>query len=234
MSDAAMHSGRETMDGGTGATPAHGGPQALGDHTYDGIQEYDNPTPGWWHLIFVASVLFAYPYIVIYEMDPEGPTIQKAWQTERDREYKRLFAGLGELKPDQGTILSLGRDPKWMAIAESMFRSSCASCHGSNAEGSVGPNLTDDFYKNIKVVTDFPRVLSEGANGGAMPAWKGRLSDNEIVLLSAYAASLRGKNLPGPRGPEGERAAPWPEAPATQPNAGGAAGAGKPAEASKP
>ena len=26
----------------------------LTDHNYDGIQEYDNPTPGWWYLIFGA------------------------------------------------------------------------------------------------------------------------------------------------------------------------------------
>lgn len=39
-------------------------PDLLGDpgkdrileHNYDGIQEYDNPTPGWWHWLFWASI----------------------------------------------------------------------------------------------------------------------------------------------------------------------------------
>ena len=29
------------------------------DHDYDGIQEYDNPLPGWWKWIFVGSIFFA-------------------------------------------------------------------------------------------------------------------------------------------------------------------------------
>ena len=29
------------------------------DHEYDGIQEYDNPCPGWWHAIFLLTVLFS-------------------------------------------------------------------------------------------------------------------------------------------------------------------------------
>ena len=29
----------------------------LTGHDYDGIQEYDNPLPGWWKWLFVASRL---------------------------------------------------------------------------------------------------------------------------------------------------------------------------------
>ncbi|MFN9977437.1 MAG: cbb3-type cytochrome c oxidase N-terminal domain-containing protein, partial [Phycisphaerae bacterium] len=35
----------------------------LSDHEYDGIREYDNPTPGWWHLIFIGSVFFSIMYV---------------------------------------------------------------------------------------------------------------------------------------------------------------------------
>ena len=202
------------------AAATHTPEPPLSDHCYDGISEYDNPTPGWWHVIFIATVLIAYPYLVVYHMDPNGPTLEQAWQRERDAEYRRLFAGLGELKPDEDTLISLSADKRWMAVAESMFRGNCTTCHGPAAEGGVGPNLTDDVAKNIKAVTDIPRVVSGGAAGGAMPAWKGRLVDNEIVLLSAYVASLRGRSLPGPRGPEGEAMPPWPVAGA--PPGGGA------------
>ena len=36
------------------------------DHEYDGIREFDNPTPGWWVWLFVASVIFAVFYFVYY------------------------------------------------------------------------------------------------------------------------------------------------------------------------
>ena len=42
-----------------------------------------------------------------------------------------------------------------------------------------------------------------------MPAWKTRLHPNEVVLMAAYVAGLRGKNLKG-RPPEGEKIDPWP------------------------
>ena len=31
--------------------------ERLMDHEYDGIQEYDNPTPGWWNLVFFLSII---------------------------------------------------------------------------------------------------------------------------------------------------------------------------------
>ena len=43
-----------------------------------------------------------------------------------------------------------------------------------------------------------------------MPAWRNRLHPNEVVLVAAYVATLRGKNLPSPRPPEGEIIPPGP------------------------
>jgi cytochrome c oxidase cbb3-type subunit 3 len=44
-----------------------------------------------------------------------------------------------------------------------------------------------------------------------MPAWKNDLLPVEQVIVSAYVASLRGKNLPsvGGRPAEGDKIAPW-------------------------
>lgn len=184
----------------------------LGDHRYDGIQEYDNPTPGWWHVVFFATIVFSVLYFVVYEMGDALPTVQEVAQAEENAANERIFGGLGELKPDEPTILTLMGEPRWMAIGQSIFRANCASCHGPDGQGNdIGVNLTDSSYKNIKALPDFPRVIREGANNLAMPSWKGRLSEQQIVLMSAYAASLRGKNVPG-RKPEGAEIAPWPTA----------------------
>ena len=47
----------------------------LSDHEYDGIREYDNPTPGWWHIIFIATAVFAFFYFVYYDANPDSATI---------------------------------------------------------------------------------------------------------------------------------------------------------------
>ena len=33
------------------------------DHDYDGIQEYNNPLPGWWLWTFYLSIAFALVYV---------------------------------------------------------------------------------------------------------------------------------------------------------------------------
>ena len=44
------------------------------DHQYDGIQEYDNPCPGWWHAIFWVTVLFSVVYFLFFHVGNNGWT----------------------------------------------------------------------------------------------------------------------------------------------------------------
>jgi cytochrome c oxidase cbb3-type subunit 3 len=183
-------------------------PQVL-EHEYDGIREYDNPTPGWWHAIFIGTVIFSGFYALYWHGNPEAMTIQQSLAQTEMRETRKQFAELGTLSPDEPTILKMMTDAKWMPVAESIFKANCIACHGAKGEGIVGPNLTDDYGKNLKTIADIPRVVMEGANAGAMPAWKARLQPNEVVLVASYVASLRGKNEPG-RPKEGEPMPAWP------------------------
>jgi len=185
-------------------------PNLIQGHEYDGIQEYDNPTPGWWHLIFLISILFSAFYFLMSFGSPfyVGPLDRLAAQEKA--EYERMFAGIGTLENTEQNLLTLMDNEKWRAIAAGTFRGNCVSCHGASGGGQVGPNLCDDSYKNVRVVTDIYGVITNGAANGAMPAWA-RLSDNERILLSAYVASLRGTTPTGnTRGPEGETIPPWP------------------------
>ena len=71
------------------------------------------------------------------------------------------------------------------------------------------PNLTDDYYIHVKKITDFVDVITKGRKDGAMPAWGNRLSPNEIIVVAAYVASLRGTNYPGGKDHEGTIPPPW-------------------------
>ncbi|MEZ5952656.1 MAG: c-type cytochrome, partial [Planctomycetaceae bacterium] len=128
------------------------------------------------------------------------------------------FAEIGQLNPDRETILTYIDDPKWSMVGKAVYQMHCTSCHGANGEGKIGPNLTDNLWKNVKVVEDIAKVVSEGAAGNAMPSWKTRLHPNEIVLVASYVASLRG-TLPAGTGKiiPGEVPIPhWGEPPATE------------------
>ncbi len=194
------------------------------DHEYDGIREFDNPCPGWWRWLFFLTAVFSAVYFFYFHIGKSGLTVEKAWENSVAEDLRLRFADMGELKPDQATLLEAMQKPDWLQVGKSVYEQRCPSCHGSQGQGLVGPNLTDDFYKNIKQLTDIPRVVAEGAANGSMPAWQKRLHPNEIVLVSAYVASIRGKNLPGPRGQEGSKIPPWPPADATEPPAKDEAG----------
>lgn len=183
----------------------------LSDHEYDGIREYDNPTPGWWHVLFIATVLFSFMYFVYYHSNPSAETPETILQARQVAENRKLFGAYGDLKNDEATLLKLMGDAKMMEVGQATFAGTCAQCHEADGRGKNGVNLTDDAYKNIRRITDIYGVLTNGAGAGAMPSWKAQFSENERILLSAYVASLRGKKIPG-RAAEGEVIEPWPQA----------------------
>ncbi|MBI5865452.1 MAG: c-type cytochrome [Planctomycetes bacterium] len=186
----------------------------LTDHEYDGIQEYDNPTPGWWNWLFWATILLCFPYTLLYHFGRIGWNIEEAYTQEQAANARLMFGDL-KLTGDTETVMKYTVQPDWLAVGAAVFSANCANCHARDGAGMVGGgvNLTDDHYKNVKTPGDLARVIADGANNNAMPAWKTRgLHPNEIVLAASYVATLRGKNLPSPRGaPEGVVIPPWPK-----------------------
>lgn len=189
------------------------GDEILSGHCYDGIEEYDNPTPGWWQGIFVATIVLTPIYLLWFHSPYQENTLADQYVRAQAANLRLQFGEIGTLTPDERTILKYMNDREWLPVGKTVFQTHCVSCHGEGGKGLTGPNLTDGYYKNVKEITDIPKVIQEGANNLAMPAWEGRLHPNELVLVASYVASLRGENVPG-RAAEGNEIPPWPEAPA--------------------
>ncbi len=185
----------------------------LTGHSYDGIQEFDNPLPGWWKMLFVGSIVYSVFYMYYYHNGVVSRTIHADYQTAVAENLRLQFEEIGELTPDRETLLTYLDDPKWSTVGQSVFATHCISCHGAKGEGKIGPNLTDDLWKNVKTIEDIAKVVAEGAANNAMPAWKTRLHPNEVVLVSSYVASLRGSQPGGTKSPiPGEKPIPpWTE-----------------------
>lgn len=77
-----------------------------------------------------------------------------------------------------------------------VFRANCAMCHGSDAAGMMGmhPSLRGAVQR--LTVEGVEVAIRKGrATRPPMPAWEGRLTDEQITDVVAYIASL----LTGPR-----------------------------------
>lgn len=106
-----------------------------------------------------------------------------------------------------GKLSGIGHDGAKAAAGELLFRSetaACFYCHGSDAKGrqDIGaPNLTDNIWLWADVpaagtddgkVAAIRSVIGNGLNKGVMPAWAGRLSPEQIKVLTVYVHELGG------------------------------------------
>lgn len=212
MTDSTSNS--EQLPEGAPADPLTG-------HSYDGIQEYDNPLPGWWKWLFVLSIVVSPPYFFFFHNGTEGRSLADRYDRELAANLQLQFAEIGELTADREEVIRFLYDESWLQVGKIVFKSNCVSCHGKDGGGLIGPNLCDEQYKNVKDIGDILKVIQKGANAGAMPAWQNRLSVNEMVMVSSYVASLRGTTPAKAKAPEGREIAPWPGPPAETEEPGG-------------
>jgi cytochrome c oxidase cbb3-type subunit 3 len=180
-------------------------------HAYDGIEEFDNPLPGWWKWMFVGSIVFSVGYVAYFHIGAPGRSVADEYDRALAANTRLQFAEIGELDPNGRNVAKFLPKESWVKVGQVVFKTHCITCHGRNGEGKVGPNLTDEHYKNFDNLDGLVRVINKGAAGNAMPAWENRLLANEIVLVSAYVASLKGTNAPGGKDPEGRVVTEWPE-----------------------
>jgi cytochrome c oxidase cbb3-type subunit III len=172
------------------------------DHEYDGIREYDNPLPGWWVMSFWASFVFAIGYVFYYSAG-NGVSVADGYATEMTAvRAEQARQALGE-KVSEESLAKLMLDSTLMADAKTLFTQRCTPCHGDQAQGVIGPNLTDAHWIHGQgALLDIHTTVSEGVADKGMPAWKMQLTPVQLRELAAFIGSLRGKNLPG-KAPEG-------------------------------
>jgi len=89
-----------------------------------------------------------------------------------------------------------GREANAAAAARgaAVFEVQCASCHGADGKGNKAlgaPNLTDGIWLYGGERTEIQQTIYSG-RGGVMPAWTGRLSEEQMTALAVYVHSLGG------------------------------------------
>ncbi len=169
----------------------------LMNHSYDGIQEYDNPMPSWWIKLFYITIAFAVGYLILYPglgnwKGTLGWTSYKQHAEEvaaAEKIYGPLFKKYAAISiPDIAK-----NQPEALEMGKRIFLNNCAVCHGSDAGGAPGfPALNDNDWLYGGSPEKIVETITQGRNA-AMPAWGPILGDDGVVQVASYVESLSGR-----------------------------------------
>lgn len=175
------------------------------DHDYDGIKELDNNLPPWWKYGFYLTILVAVVYLINYHITKTAP-LQK---DEYTRSIKKAELEIAEYMKHSAnnvdeTTVKLLTDAADLAAGQDLFIATCAPCHGRLGEGTVGPNLTDNYWLHGGGIKDVFKTIKYGWPDKGMKSWKDDFSPIQIAQIASFIHSLQGTNPPKPKDKQGE------------------------------
>jgi len=178
----------------------------IAGHEYDGIQELNNPLPRWWLVTFFGTIIFAVVYFGYFQLGNAPSQDERlAKAMARIEGHKEEATTAVHEATETVDVEALEHDPKVLATGKAQFDTKCMPCHGGHGEGTIGPNLTDDYWIHSK--GDLDGILASFRNGfpdKGMPPWNDLIPADEQVPLAIYVMSLRGTNPPNAKEPQGE------------------------------
>ncbi|MEZ0391772.1 MAG: cbb3-type cytochrome c oxidase N-terminal domain-containing protein [Pseudobdellovibrionaceae bacterium] len=168
------------------------------DHSYDGIQEYDNPLPNWWLMTFFGTIIFSFIYFIHYQFGGGQNQIQ-----ELEVSMKELPKAAEKIWSEQ-ELQAQSEGHERLEEGKRVFAAKCAACHAAEGQGMIGPNLTDKFWLHGKGHrADLIKVISKGVTEKGMPAWEGLVNEKEMLGLVGYVYSLRKTKPAQAKAPQG-------------------------------
>ena len=177
-------------------------------HSWDGLEEYNNPLPRWWMWLFYITIVFALIYLILYPgLGSYGGYLGWSSTGQYQQEQKRAAATYGPiidrfLKQD---AIAVAADAEAREIGQRLFLNYCAQCHGSDAGGSRGyPNLRDGDWLYGGTPEAIRTTIVDGRNG-VMPPLGAALGSSEDVRDTVhYVLALAGRTHDGLRAQRGK------------------------------
>lgn len=170
---------------------------------YDGIVEHDNPMPSWWLWTFFLTIIFAFIYYVHYEI-AGGPTLQDELKIEMAQLEKASAKAPAPVETEESLAAVFGKSEAIQA-GSATYAQKCASCHGADLQGLIGPNLVDSYWIHGKATKmDIVHWIRVGVPEKGMPPWGPVMKNEELYSVAAYIYSKKGTQPAGSKEPQGD------------------------------
>ena len=180
----------------------------LRDHTYDGIEEYDQKLPNWWlFTLYIMIVWFVIFWVMYYQSPANMQNDYERLDTEiaeiNLKKQKELESMLATLNDD--SLVKMSKDSGHTDAGKAIFDTRCALCHGADLSATAngiklpGIPLNDTEWKYggkpleiMKTITDGPPLTNPDGTPNpplGMVAWNSQLSPAQITQIVAYILS---------------------------------------------
>lgn len=179
--------------------PADGETVKSTGHSWDGIEELNNPLPFWWVAMFYITIVFGVGYLLLYPglgaakgiLGWSSSAAHEAEIQQANEKYGPLFTQYAAIP-----IAELAVNERALRTGGRLFANHCAICHGSDARGATGfPDLADNDWLYGSSTDQIKATIMNGRNGN-MPAWQASLGDAGVRNVTSYVLKLSGREAP--------------------------------------
>ena len=188
-----------------GLAPMEKEKDILMDHDFDGIKELDNRIPPWFNYLFYGTIIFGIIYMLDYHVLKTGKLPAQEYQEEMHiaaMQRAELIRSGALVNENNVTLL---KDASALSDGKDIFKADCVPCHGENAQGVIGPNLTDQYWIHGGGIKNVFKTIKYGVPAKGMLTWEGKLNPREIQEVASYVISLQGTNPPNAKAPQGQK-----------------------------
>lgn len=188
----------------TNSVPVEQEADIMLDHNYDGIKELDNKIPPWFNILFYGSIIFGILYFGIYHVFKLKPLMIQEYVDDviiAQQQRAELIRTGAFINEETVTVLN---DNESINSGKQTYMTNCLPCHGPDGGGTVGPNLTDDYWINGGGIKNIFKTIKYGVPAKGMISWQTALTPKKMQEVSSYILTLHGTNPPTGKPPEGE------------------------------
>ena len=171
----------------------------LREHSYDGIQEFDQRLPNWWLWTFYGAIIFSFFYWFLLFQADDGSLQKRMLDQKIDSIKAEKMAALDSF--DNSTLWEMSQNQTIVAKGEATYAQVCQSCHlqslrGKDEPGGIGENLVDDSWKYGGQPSDVMEIVLNGSpdKTAGMQAWESALGTQKVAEVVAYVMSYHSPN----------------------------------------
>lgn len=189
----------------TKAVPVEKERDIMFDHGYDGIHELDNDLPPWWKYGFYITIVWAFCYLVYYHVTDSGALSIQEYKNEiaeADAALRERMLKSADMVTSESVIALSDADA--ISAGQGIYIQNCVACHGQKGEGSVGPNLTDEFWIHGGGIKNVFKTVQNGVPAKGMISWKSQLSPKQIQQVSSFILTFQGTKPENGKAPQGD------------------------------